>query len=317
MPGITDSIHVSTDMVIVVLSIMFSITFVLLFYVKFCRTIPFEVRNRQIHQHQNLCGVEKQVIESLPVFKFSSLKGSKQGLECVVCLSKFEDSETLRLLPKCKHAFHVNCIDMWLESHSTCPLCRYRVDPGDINNFATSISSNFLRVPSNLTDDPNLEIFVHREQQSPQASSRFNTNKDEEQVLVIDKGTTNWEDMHKFNHKILISAFVARRRWSDLNSSDLISLNSEMLGVLSSTRFFPSESTNSGDNYKRSVSEIANVPRFAEIKKLVASDDNNIIEREERLWKMWLPMACRTLQGLPRRQRSSRGFEHRRLASIV
>lgn len=58
--------------------------------------------------------------------------GQKDGLECAVCLNKFEPSEVLRLLPKCKHAFHVECVDTWLDAHSTCPLCRYRVDPEDV-----------------------------------------------------------------------------------------------------------------------------------------------------------------------------------------
>jgi len=44
--------------------------------------------------------------------------------ECLVCLGEFEQEESLRLLPKCSHAFHVPCIDTWLRSHKTCPLCR-------------------------------------------------------------------------------------------------------------------------------------------------------------------------------------------------
>nr|GMC53892.1 RING-H2 finger protein ATL60-like [Ipomoea batatas] len=34
------------------------------------------------------------------------------------------EGEKARLLPKCNHGFHVDCIDMWFHSHSTCPLCR-------------------------------------------------------------------------------------------------------------------------------------------------------------------------------------------------
>lgn len=43
---------------------------------------------------------------------------------CVVCLSEFEEGEELRTLPHCMHSFHVPCIDMWLNSHMNCPLCR-------------------------------------------------------------------------------------------------------------------------------------------------------------------------------------------------
>lgn len=44
--------------------------------------------------------------------------------ECVVCLSGFEDEECVRQLPYCRHCFHDSCIDMWLYSHSICPICR-------------------------------------------------------------------------------------------------------------------------------------------------------------------------------------------------
>lgn len=42
---------------------------------------------------------------------------------CVVCLDDFEEGDMLRELP-CHHLFHVGCVDTWLKSHSTCPVCR-------------------------------------------------------------------------------------------------------------------------------------------------------------------------------------------------
>lgn len=57
---------------------------------------------------------------------------SQEGLECAVCLTPFEDTEILRLLPKCKHAFHLECVDTWLVSHSTCPLCRHCITSDDL-----------------------------------------------------------------------------------------------------------------------------------------------------------------------------------------
>lgn len=44
--------------------------------------------------------------------------------DCAVCLTELAAGDTARVLPRCGHAFHVDCVDMWLRSHSTCPLCR-------------------------------------------------------------------------------------------------------------------------------------------------------------------------------------------------
>ncbi|KAL5996235.1 hypothetical protein ACLOJK_026309 [Asimina triloba] len=73
-------------------------------------------------------GLDVAILRSLPVFSFSS-KTHPEPLECAVCLSEFEEGEKGRLLPKCNHSFHTDCIDMWFHSHSTCPLCRSPVQP--------------------------------------------------------------------------------------------------------------------------------------------------------------------------------------------
>ncbi|XP_013648261.2 E3 ubiquitin-protein ligase ATL4 [Brassica napus] len=67
------------------------------------------------------------VLDSLPVFKFSSVtrrSSASNSSDCAVCLSRFEPDDQLRLLPLCCHAFHADCIDIWLVSNQTCPLCR-------------------------------------------------------------------------------------------------------------------------------------------------------------------------------------------------
>ncbi|KAK3232185.1 hypothetical protein Dsin_004066 [Dipteronia sinensis] len=48
----------------------------------------------------------------------------EDGFMCSICLREFEHDEDIRILPECKHQFHINCIDEWLFSHSTCPSCR-------------------------------------------------------------------------------------------------------------------------------------------------------------------------------------------------
>lgn len=68
-------------------------------------------------------GLDAAIVGSLPVLVFQSSR-FKDGLECSVCLCEVSDGEKARLLPNCNHGFHLDCIDMWFQSHSTCPLCR-------------------------------------------------------------------------------------------------------------------------------------------------------------------------------------------------
>lgn len=94
--------------------------------------------SRAIHRPR---GLDPTVIETFPIFVFSAVKSLKIGkgsLECAVCLSEFEDSETLRLLPKCSHVFHPDCIDAWLASHVTCPVCRSKLSPESSETTAVS-----------------------------------------------------------------------------------------------------------------------------------------------------------------------------------
>ncbi|KAH6831894.1 hypothetical protein C2S53_012769 [Perilla frutescens var. hirtella] len=72
-------------------------------------------------------GLDTAVLSSLPVFLYSAT-AEQPPSECAVCLSEFEEKEIVRLLPKCNHCFHIECIDMWFRSHSTCPLCRSPVE---------------------------------------------------------------------------------------------------------------------------------------------------------------------------------------------
>ncbi|XP_078148586.1 E3 ubiquitin-protein ligase ATL9-like [Carex rostrata] len=72
-------------------------------------------------------GIDAAVLETFPIMPYSEVKELKIGkgsLECAICLCDFEDDENIRLLPKCSHMFHPDCIDEWLLSHRTCPVCR-------------------------------------------------------------------------------------------------------------------------------------------------------------------------------------------------
>ncbi|KAF8760463.1 hypothetical protein HU200_010085 [Digitaria exilis] len=59
----------------------------------------------------------------------SRRRSSGDAAQCSVCLGAVKPGEMVRRLPLCRHLYHVECIDMWLASHATCPLCRSDVEP--------------------------------------------------------------------------------------------------------------------------------------------------------------------------------------------
>jgi E3 ubiquitin-protein ligase ATL41 len=43
---------------------------------------------------------------------------------CAVCLEELREGALVRMLPSCRHYFHASCVDVWLLSRATCPVCR-------------------------------------------------------------------------------------------------------------------------------------------------------------------------------------------------
>ncbi|CAF2060094.1 unnamed protein product [Brassica oleracea var. botrytis] len=73
--------------------------------------------------------LDPAVLEKIPIFVYSVKTHKSPPEECSVCLSEFEEEDEGRVLPKCGHVFHVDCIDTWFRSRSSCPLCRAPVQP--------------------------------------------------------------------------------------------------------------------------------------------------------------------------------------------
>ena len=89
---------------------------------------------RQLQQLFRLhdSGLDQAFIDALPVFTYKDIVGSKEPFDCAVCLCEFSENDQLRLLVMCSHAFHIHCIDTWLLSNSTCPLCRGNLLSSDL-----------------------------------------------------------------------------------------------------------------------------------------------------------------------------------------
>lgn len=141
-PSSASKISPAILFIIIVLAVVFFISGLLHLLVRFLMKQPSsssssqpnrypEVRGsdavqRQLQQlfHLHDSGLDQAFIDSLPVFLYKEIMGLKEPFDCAVCLCEFSEEDKLRLLPLCGHAFHIDCIDTWLLSNSTCPLCR-------------------------------------------------------------------------------------------------------------------------------------------------------------------------------------------------
>ncbi|XP_065851789.1 RING-H2 finger protein ATL33 [Euphorbia lathyris] len=96
----------------------------------------------------------KEIVSDLKYQKETHVKDL--GIECPVCLSVFADGEEVKQLGICKHSFHASCIDMWLNSHSNCPVCRASVAPPPAKRASSSSSNRNNDVHQGLPDASNL-----------------------------------------------------------------------------------------------------------------------------------------------------------------
>ncbi|XP_022751630.1 RING-H2 finger protein ATL13-like [Durio zibethinus] len=180
--NLNNKVSPSILLVIIILATIFFVSGLLHLLVRFLWRTPnrapedidnVTARQGQLQQlfHLHDAGVDQSFIDTLPVFHYKAIIGVKNPFDCAICLCEFEPEDKLRLLPKCSHAFHMECIDTWLLSHSTCPLCRASLLP----DFSPNNSSPIVLVLESGSESSR-EIFTDREGVLGRTSSVLRSN---------------------------------------------------------------------------------------------------------------------------------------------
>lgn len=118
----------------ILFSIILLITLLLLYarwYFRL-RHLRAAVSSHHAHAPPECKGLDPVAIKAMPIILHQEAAVEREDqMECCICLGVFEDGDKVKVLSQCQHRFHSDCVDRWLLTQSSCPLCRVslRVDP--------------------------------------------------------------------------------------------------------------------------------------------------------------------------------------------
>jgi len=61
---------------------------------------------------------------------------------CSICQDSISTTDTARILSRCRHLYHLNCIDRWFERSVVCPTCRHDIRQGSQGPSPASTQTN-------------------------------------------------------------------------------------------------------------------------------------------------------------------------------
>jgi len=68
--------------------------------------------------------------QNTTVGTYENLRLPNTDNNCSICRETFANDDIVRRINSCQHVFHMNCLDTWLETHTSCPICRTDVREG-------------------------------------------------------------------------------------------------------------------------------------------------------------------------------------------
>ncbi|WJX18444.1 RING-type E3 ubiquitin transferase [Trifolium repens] len=165
-------------------------------------------------------GLDEAVIREIPSFQFIKEECEDQSVYgCVVCLTEFQEQDVIKILPKCNHAFHLDCIDIWLQTNSNCPLCRSSIS----GNTTTNTSFDIIIAPSS----------------SPQDSQLLSNLGNDEDFVVIELGGRENEVQQEINYSrgsiVHSRNYHSTRKMKPIKCHDISIMGDECIDIIRKT----------------------------------------------------------------------------------
>lgn len=140
----------------------------------------------------------------------NATKEESTGEECPICTEDILLRDLAKLDP-CNHEFHQECINQWLEDHSTCPNCRQEVSQVVFNYKRCNVA--------------HLRHAVSEDEESLMEDEHDDTlisQSDSESVIDLNQTFDDFESL-VVSERIIIGEEVRNSEWDDLQ--ELTELN--------------------------------------------------------------------------------------------
>lgn len=128
-------VDVITDIFVIIVTVIFCgvvLSFIISFFAQFCPWhYAFTVApapDDQATQQQT------SIATQIPVAMYRNpvpqriiphaIKHKCNNDQCSICLETIKKNDIKSQCVNCNNCFHKKCLDTWLQSHNTCPLCR-------------------------------------------------------------------------------------------------------------------------------------------------------------------------------------------------
>jgi len=131
-------------------------------------------------------------------------KEESTGEECPICTEEILLRDLAKLDP-CNHEFHQECINQWLEDHSTCPNCRQEVVQVVFNYKRCSLIEVGLRQSEDEDPDEDEDLAVVGEEESESLES----------TIDYTHSLEDFDSMAVPEH-IVVGEEVVNSDWADL-----------------------------------------------------------------------------------------------------
>jgi len=144
-----------------------------------------------------------------------------KDIQCPICCDEYKDEDILRKMP-CDHFFHKECIDIWMEKRSECPICQQdiRIATSKFaqktdNIISPPVDSPPVEMKTITYDNDNIRVYavnnatIHESQDADESNNTHNS--DDYSDAAESNNTHNSDDSSESDSESEMESFTEQK----------------------------------------------------------------------------------------------------------